>query len=367
MSQPALTQAIAKLEQNFGLALFQRTSQGLNLSTAGESLLSRVRRALAILDPALQEAAPRLVLTVTTAQLHALIAMRERENYTLAAKQLGIAQPTIHRTVSQLEQEAGHKLFQRTAQGMVATKTAQAIAQAARLALAELDQAKADLHEFSGTEGGKIVIGAMPLSGSRILPLALVAFQKLRPKVPLKILDGPYADLLAGLRHGEIDFLLGALRNPLPIGDIEQHTLFSDSLAILARKGHPIFKSKDVGLAQLASYPWITAPEGTPTRQLFNRTFAPLGASFGATIIESGSLILSRELLLISDNLSCISRQQAEIETRQHDLAIVNFPMENTNRPIGLTFRKDWLPTKAQKDFIQALENAAGTGAPVQM
>ena len=359
MSQPALTQAIAKLEKGFGLALFQRTSQGLYLSKPGESLFARIRRALDILDPVFYEVSPRLILTATTTQLYALIAMRENENYTLAAKQLGIAQPTVHRTITQMENEAGQKLFERTVHGMIATKAAQAMAQAARLAFAEFDQAEADLQEFLGKEGGKVVIGAMPLSGSRVLPLAIVAFQKLRPKVPLKILDGPYSDLLAGLRHGEIDFLLGALRNPLPIGDVEQRRLFSDSLAILARKDHPILKGGKISLEQLARYPWITAPEGTPTRQLFNRAFAPLGKAFEASVIESGSLILSRELLLISDHLSCISRQQAEIETRNHDLTVVNFPMENTDRPIGLTFRKDWLPTKAQQEFIHALEQAA--------
>jgi len=360
VSQPALTQAIAKLERNFGLALFQRTPQGLFLSKAGESLAARVQRAFLNLDPVLSEASPRLVLTATTTQLRALIAMRENENYTLAAKQLGIAQPTVHRTITQLEHEAGQKLFVRSAHGMIATKAAQALAQAARLAFAELDQAEADLLEFIGKEGGKIVIGAMPLSGSKVLPRAIVAFQKLRPKVPLKILDGPYSDLLAGLRHGEIDFLLGALRSPAPIVDVEQRMLFSDSLAIIARRGHPILKGRSVGIAELALYPWITAPEGTPTRLLFNRVFAPLGNAFNANIIESGSLILSRELLLISDHLSCISRQQAEIESRNHDLVVVNFPMENTNRPIGLTFRKDWLATKAQQDFLHALEAAAG-------
>jgi LysR family transcriptional regulator, regulator for genes of the gallate degradation pathway len=359
MSQPAVTQAIAKLEEGFGLALFQRTGQGLFLSKAGASFVARVRRALSVLDPALHEASPRLVLTATSTQLRALIAMRECENYTLAARQLQIAQPTVHRTITQLEEVAGQKLFQRTAHGMIATKLAQAMAQAARLAFAELDQAEADLHEFTGKEVGKIIIGAMPLSGSKILPLAIVAFQKLRPKLPLKILDGPYADLLAGLRQGDIDFLLGALRSPLPIGDIEQKPLFSDSLAILARKNHPIFKSPKPSLAQLANYPWITAPEGTPTRQHFERVFAPLGSSFDPNIIESGSLILSRELLLISDHLGCISRQQAEIETRNQDLALVNFEMEQTERPIGITTRKGWLPTKAQAEFLEALRLAA--------
>jgi LysR family transcriptional regulator, regulator for genes of the gallate degradation pathway len=361
ITQPAVTQAIAKLEAWAGLTLFLRTPQGFFLSKAGENLLLRVRRALAILDPVLLETSPRLLLTATSTQLRGLISMRETENYTLAARQLGIAQPTLHRTVTQLEEESGVALLTRTAHGMIATKTAQAMAQAARLAFAELDQAETDLHEMNGKEVGKIVVGAMPLSRSKVLPQAIVAFRKQRPNLPLKILDGPYDDLLAGLRRSEIDFLIGALRTPAPIDDIVQRPLFSDSLVLLARKKHPIFKNMPVTLEQLAKYPWITPPEGTPTRQLFDRIFAPLGKTFNASLTESGSLILLRELLLTSDHLGCISRQQAETEARNHDLAIINFPMDKTLRPIGLTLRKDWLPTRAQQDFIHAIEQAAAT------
>lgn len=47
------------------------------------------------------------------------------------------------------------------------------------------------------------------------------------------MIEGPYHDLLAGLRRGDIDFLIGALRYPSPIDDIEQQTLFDDTLVLL--------------------------------------------------------------------------------------------------------------------------------------
>jgi DNA-binding transcriptional LysR family regulator len=355
LSQPAVTQAIAKLERKLGLALFQRSAQGLFVSTAGELLAGRVRRAFDLLDRAMQDLAPRLKLTATTAQLRALAAVRDAENFTLAARELGIAQPTVHRAVGELEKEAGRPLLDRTAYGMIANRYGEALADAARLAFAELVQADMELAEAGGRESGRITIGALPLSRSHLLPAAIAAFRQTRPHLAIRVLDGPYADLLTGLRRGDIDFLIGALREPAPIGDVVQQALFSDSLVIIARPGHPILKQHPVRLEDLAACPWVVGPRGIPARNIFDRLFEPLGEGGPKSIVESGSLMLMRQVLLASDHLGFISRLQAAAETRHGLVVEVPFAMPDTSRPIGITTRRDWLPTAAQKAFLDLL------------
>jgi DNA-binding transcriptional LysR family regulator len=320
---------------------------------AGEVMVARVRRALGLLDPVLSELAPRLVLTATTAQLRALIATREAENFTLAARRVGLAQPTLHRAVSQLEQEAGRPLFERTAHGLIATRAAQALAQAARLAFAELEQAEADLAELSGREVGRIVVGAMPLSRSHLLPRAIARFRERRPTLPVRALDGPYDDLIAGLRRGEVDFLIGALRDPAPIGDVVQERLFDDGLVVVARAGHPALAVPQPALGDLMQYPFIVATTGTPTRTAFDRLVDEAGQP--PSLVETGSMILMRELLRVSDHLGCISRLQVAAEIRLGAVAEVPVDMGATLRPIGLTLRRDWMPTRAQAEFLSDL------------
>jgi DNA-binding transcriptional LysR family regulator len=355
VSQPAVTQAVAKAERLLGVGLFSHTPQGLFATEAGTVLANRIRRAFAHLDPELAELSPRLKITTTPAQLNALIAVREAENFTLAARRLGIAQPTVHRAVSQLEQEAARPLFERTSYGMVAMRPAQALARAARLAFAELAQAEADLAELVSREAGRIVIGAMPLSRSYVLPKAIASFRRTRPNLPIQLLDGPYADLLSGLRRGEIDFLIGALRDPAPIGDVEQRLLFNDTLVMVAGKAHPLAARAEVKLRELAAYPWVVARQGTPARRHFDELFAPLGEDSPKSIVESGSVILMRELLDVSDHLGCISYLQAEAEIARGLLHALPIDMARTSRPIGLTVRKDWLPTAAQRQFLALL------------
>lgn len=357
LSQPAVTQALNKMERGLGQSLFDRTTRGLFVNPAGELLSRRVRRTFEFLDPVLTELSPRLKLTVTAAQLQCFIAVHETENFTLAARRLSLAQPTVHRAVSHMELEAGRALFERTSYGLVATRAAQNLAQSARLAFAELEQARADLAELKSIEVGRLVVGAMPLSRSYILPKAIVRFRDQGRKLPIEVVESAYDDLLAGLRRGEIDFLIGALRDPLPIDDIEQRLLFHDTVVLVAGPGHPLSKAGEIKVDDLRNYPWIVAHTGTPIRSQFDAIFHTQGLSVPEGIVESRSLVLMRELLNVSSYLGCISKLQAEAEIRHGLMVPLEHDLSHTTRAIGLTFRRGWIPTAAQAEFLNVLEN----------
>lgn len=358
VSQPAVTQALSKIEATVGEALFTRRPHGLFVNPLGEVLVTRVRRAFSYLDPAMDEVAPRLKVTATLSQLEAMIAVRERENYTLAAHRMGLSQPTVHRAVSQLEREAGRPLFEKTAYGIMATRAAQTLAQAARLAFAELAQAEADLAEARSIQAGRLVIGSMPLSRSHILPAAIARFRKKRPHLPIQVSEGAYPALLAGLRRGEVDFLIGALREPAPIADVEESVLFHDTVVIVAGKDHPLIGRRDITREELASFPWVVSLKDTPIRQHFDALFDGC-ASPPQSIVESGSLILMRELISDSDYLGFISGGQARAEIDRALVRALDFDLTHTRRPIGLTKRSGWLPTAAQKEFLDILADLA--------
>jgi DNA-binding transcriptional LysR family regulator len=355
VSQPAVTQALSKIEKTAGLMLFSRTPQRIFANSAGEVLARRVERAFGYLDPALSELSPRLRVTATTSQLKALIAVRETENFTLAARQLGLSQPAVYRAVSQLEEVAARPLFERTLYGLVATRPAQALAQAARLALLELEQADADLAELTAAEIGRIVIGATPLAKSYLLPKAIASFRKFRPNLPIQIQEGPYGDLLTALRRGDVDFLLGALRDPPPIGDVEQKVLFHDTIVLVSGCSHPLAGRREIAIEDLTSFPWVVAQKGTPIRRYFDQIFSDADGGAPKNIVETGSLILMRELLDTSEHLGCTSRLQAEAEIARGLMQALPFDMSKTSRPIGVTVRKDWLPTAAQRNFLELL------------
>ncbi len=367
LSQPAITQAITKLEGQLGLPLFERRSAGMFATQAGALFHERVDRALRLIETGAQQGRrlgqksgsrgfAHFEQLLTSAQLRALIAVADTGNFSLAARAVGISQPSLHRAARDLERLAGMRLFERHSQGIALTKPARLLVQFAKLAFAELDQGTHEVTALQGRDTGRIVIGTMPLARSYILPRSIHDMLSNRPDVRISVVDGPYDDLLHGLRHGEIDLLIGALREPVPIDDVRQETLFLDALAVVGRTNHPLGPHKRITRQQLANYPWVVPRRGTPTRDHFDRLF---DGDDPAGIIESSSLVLVRGLLLNSDRLTLISRHQIRHEEDVGLLTHLDVDLGPTERPIGLTFRRDWRPTATQEMFIDCVRRAS--------
>ncbi|UKJ76416.1 LysR family transcriptional regulator [Azospirillum brasilense] len=367
LSQPAITQAIAKLEEEVGTPLFERRPDGMAVSAMGVLFLDRVERALDRLRTGTREAVriggrkgglrgvADFDQLLTAAQIRALAAVADAGNFSLAARTVGISQPTLHRAARDLERLAGMPLFTRTAAGIALTPAAKALVQHVKLAITELEQGFAEVGEGLGGDTARIVVGSMPLSRPFILPTAVNALVRERPDVQFDVLDGPYDDLLHGLRHGEIDVLIGALRDPLPIDDVVQEPLFEDPLVVVARAFHPLSRRPKLTLEELAGCQWVVPRRGTPTRDRFEALFAD-GPPRG--LVETSSQILVRGLLLGSDRLTLISAHQIRHEHELGLLVILPVELANTERTIGLTVRRGWRPTATQAHFLDLLRKA---------
>lgn len=368
LSQPAVTQAIAKLEQQVGTPLFERLSDGMRPTEAGRLFVERVGDAIDLIRSGGQEAAKigaergsrrqvGIDQLVTTTQLRALVAVANARNFSLAAREIGTSQPALHRAARDLEALMEIRLFEKTGQGIELTRAAQVLVQHVKLAFAELAQGHAEIAALQGTDTGLIVVGSMPLARHNILPTAINLLACELPDVRINVVDAPYAELLHGLRHGELDLLIGALRDPVPVDDVVQEPLFDDPLAIVARSGHPLTHKRRITTTDFQEYPWVVPQRGTPTRDHFETLMA--GRHPAGGLVESSSIVLICSLLLESDRLTLISRHQILREQAQGLLVTLPYDMSRTRRPIGLTTRRNWRPTATQNRFLELIRRAA--------
>jgi len=302
ISQPAVTQAVAGVERYFGASLLIRRNAGVALTAAGELCARRIERSISHLRDAVAELtrgssrnfdfdATRLM---RSAHLYALSAVVEHRNFSLAARAQHVSQPSVHRAARELERLIGVPLFEKTSFGITPTREAEKLARRARLAFAEIAQARAEVHALSGGESGRTVIGAMPLARSFLVPTALLEFTQHYPEHSVAIVEGTYEHLLASLRSGEADFLIGALRSPAPVADVVQEHLFDDPLSIIVRAKHPLLARKRITVAALSKYPWIVPRAGTPLRSHLHEMFATAGLPSPTRAIECNSLIAAR-------------------------------------------------------------------------
>jgi LysR family transcriptional regulator of gallate degradation len=350
LTQPAITQGIRKLEHAIGMPLFERRPGGMEPTEAARVLAPRAEAALKLI------ASPR----VTGPQLRAFIAFARNGSYAGAALETGIREASLHRAVADLSLGLGQKLVERRGRGVALTARGVAAARRFRLAEAELRAALAELAELQGREVGRIAVGAMPLSRARLLPNAVAAFNREHPEVDVTIVEGSHADLVGPLRDGEIELMLGAIRDPAPGEDLDQNPLFLDRPVILGRAGHPLGdRAAPPGAAELAAFAWIVPAEGTPLRAQWRQMFVQSGVEPPRVAIECGSVIVVRQLLVQTDFLTLLSPDQVAVELEAGWLARIGAAPGDPSRMIGLTTRAGWRPTRLQGRFVAAVENEA--------
>jgi LysR family transcriptional regulator, regulator for genes of the gallate degradation pathway len=348
LTQPALTQGLAKLELQFGEPLFERRPGGMAATPPTKMLASRIEAALS------HVASPR----VTMAQMRALIALADAGSYSGASAATGLSQPTLHRAVGDLSIGLRRVLVERRGKGIAFTEAGRRTVRAFRLARAELVAGLSEVAALRGRETGRITIGAMPLSRARLLPAAVTTFHRAHAQVEIRIVEGSHAELIEPLRDGEIDLLIGALRDPAPGDDVVQMPLFEDQPVVIARAGHPLTTSGAITPAHLANYPWTISAPGTPLRLLWERMFARAGVPLPPVPVECGSVITIRQMLLDSDFLTLLSPDQVSVELEAGWLTQIGEPPSELRRTIGITTRSGWRPTGMQQNFIDQLKRS---------
>jgi len=210
-----------------------------------------------------------------------------------------------------------------------------------------------------GVNRGRLVVGTLPFVRTLIVPRAITRLLDKHSYLDVSTREGSYNDLVAGLRCGDIDIVIGALRGEAVDKDLQEEIVFTDSLSVIARAKHPLFRHEQIEWQDLLEYQWILPRQGTPTRKLFEQAIVGRGLPLPEHVIETSSTVMLRGLLLESDRVTVLSRHQIHIEEEAGLLAALPFRLDGTERPIGMTRRGIGALSPATGLFIDEVRTAA--------
>lgn len=201
-------------------------------------------------------------MNVEVRHLRALVALAESDTFTTAAAILRTTQPTLSRTITQLEEITETRLVERTTRTMTLTRAGSQLARSAVDLLADLDTALARLHDPATRP---LRLGwAWAGFGHHTIPLLQQWTQAHTGTVePVRP-----ADPVQALRHGQIDAAL--VRTVAPAdpahSDLVSLTLFTEKLVAALPAGDPRSQQTSVTLEDLSHGPvavCATAPTAT--------------------------------------------------------------------------------------------------------
>lgn len=374
----AVTRSILDLEAVLGRPLFDRRSRGVALNAYGELVLVRALRIEREFEEARTQLAARggvagigggadvhsLFASILNGRRLAVVAtLAEKRNMPAVAREFGITQPAISSALKDLESGLGVTLFNRNARGLTATPAGEIVAFYFRRVLSELRHIGPDIAASEGTLQGSVNVGALPLGRTQILPLAIASLLARHPGLHIATVESPYDALAASLRSGDIDFILGALRTAGEAKDLQQEPLFEDRISVIARAGHPLARAKRIDFRMLREARWTLSRPGSPSRELLERFFSDARQAPPLPAVETGDLAVLRGLLLESDMLTAISAHQLRYEIRDGSLVVLDFPLEETRREIGLTQRLGAFPSPGARALMDEIRKVVA-GSP---
>ena len=209
---------------------------------------------------------------------------------TAAAEALHISQPSATKMLQELESAFGCSLVDRTTRGGTLSIAGVRALERLRIATGALDAISMAL--VTQSETPLVRIGMLPLAGVSLIP-RLVAELSPRGVLPrLQLLTGTVSEVLALLRQGRIDCVIGRVDTDSPERNVDEFDIVSlsdERFEVACGYRNPLAKARKLKLAELRDSPWIIPPKQTYTRQIFDAAFVSIGLTPPHAHIESRS------------------------------------------------------------------------------
>ncbi|EEP5686010.1 LysR family transcriptional regulator, partial [Salmonella enterica] len=267
--------------------------------------------------------------------LHTFVAVAQQGTLGRAAETLNLSQPALSKTLNELEQLTGTRLFERGRLGAQLTVPGEQFLTHAVKVLDALNTAGQALNRKEDASADVVRVGALPTAALGILPAAIGRFHQQQKSTSLQVATMNNTMLLAGLKSGEIDLGIGRMSDPELMGGLNYELLFLESLKLVVRPGHPLLQ-ETITLSRVMEWPVVVSPKGTVPRQNAEALLQSQGCKMPAGCIETLSASLSRQLTVDYDYVWFVPSGAVKEDLRQATLVSLPVPTQSAGEPIGI-------------------------------
>ena len=255
-----------------------------------------------------------------SSELKAFYRVARLGSITLAAKKLGLSQPTVTTQIRNLESHYGVELFYRGGRRLALSEEGARLLPMVR----DLLQKEADIEFFlrnSGQQQGTLRVAAT--APYYILDLVKL-FRERLPQVEVSVEIGNSQQVLELLEEYRVD--VAASSQLLEDNRLIRRILGTDPLVVAVHRSHPLASRESVPLAALAGHCLLMREQGSTTRKLTEQMLEEAGVKVGA-LLEIGSRESIREAVLRNIGISIIARHEVPHNPELRVLSLEGAPV----------------------------------------
>ena len=184
-------------------------------------------------------------------QIRYFLAVADCLNFTRAAEQCHVAQPSLSRAIKKLEEELGVIIFNRSTKPLQVTDIGLKVLFQAKKIIDESSRMNDVISEEKGIVGGTLKVGIIPTVSSTLLPLFLNIFTKKHKNVELKIEEFNTETIIQKLEDNSIDCAIAA--TPLNNDKIIERPLYYEPFVAYVPEHHFLSGNKMLEINDLSN------------------------------------------------------------------------------------------------------------------
>lgn len=229
---------------------------------------------------------------LTVRQLRIFSAVARNLNFTAAAQELYVAQPSISMAIADLERYLGRQLLVRTTRSVSLTADGRILRDLADRILWQLHEIETVMRGGDRTVSGDLIFGADHTCGTYVMPPLLGAFKTRYPavNVQLEILNRPALQPKV-IAH---EYDLAVVSGPVEPDTLESFPFAPHELVIIAPPEHPLVARHRIPLRALVEHPVILREEGSGIRHAFEELLESVGVEMTPALSLGSSEAVKR-------------------------------------------------------------------------
>ncbi|MEE9103135.1 pca operon transcription factor PcaQ [Pseudomonas nitroreducens] len=251
-----------------------------------------------------------------------------------AADVLAVSQPAISKTLKELEDLLEASLFERGKSGASLTEAGVAFLRYAGPCVQAL---RDGVNSLRGGEyaSSTVRLGVLSTVESLLMPEVVRRLHERHPAMVVSVVGGPSAHLLSQLRVGELDLVVGRMTESPQIQGLAFEHLYSESMTLVARAGHPLL-GRPLLPAALDDWPLVLPLAGTTIRKSADSLLVQSGLGQPRRRLETLSTVLGRRYVLSSDALWIAPLDSVRLDLRTGEMVELPLDVQEPGGSVGV-------------------------------
>ena len=285
--------------------------------------------------------------------LQVFLSVAKHLNYTRAAEEVNLSQPSVSVRMRQLERDLGTKLFEQLGKKIALTEAGELLVPHAGRVIAAITDARDAIDQLQGLERGSLRIGASTTPGMYLIPQIIAHFKRTYPKIQIHLAVRDTRQIEDGVIRNEFDF--GFVGGHLAGDEVEVLPWTIDELVLIVPLGHRLAGKRIVKPEELSSEKFILREQGSATRAAVAAHLSKSRIEVEA-VMEMANPESVKKAVQNGLGIAFISSFAVETELKAKTLVAIRIRNLEIRRELKIVYRKDKHLSPAATAFLAASE-----------